>query len=307
MANNLTQHKKDFLVYVEIERGRSAKTVENYDHYLERFFSWLAQDKNVSRETLQLDDLNEDKVRAFRVWLNRKNLSKQTQNYHVIALRVFLKFLAHKGIEALSSERLELAKTGAREVAFLEEDDLERLLNAPKGKDIRTLRDKAVLAMLFSTGMRVSELCSLDTENINIEKGEFAVRGKGDKIRPVFISEKPKRILKDYLEARANIIEKALFVRIPRGKSVTNFTRLTPRSIQRLIKYYASKAGIVGKRVTPHVMRHSFATDLLRNGADLRSVQELLGHASITTTQIYTHFTNPQLKKIHEKFHKDPE
>ncbi|OHA52309.1 MAG: hypothetical protein A3A97_02525 [Candidatus Terrybacteria bacterium RIFCSPLOWO2_01_FULL_40_23] len=307
MANNLTQHKKDFLVYVEIERGRSAKTVENYDHYLERFFSWLAEDKNVSRETLQLEDLNEDKVRAFRVWLNRKNLSKQTQNYHVIALRVFLKFLAHKGIEALSSERLELAKTGAREVAFLEEDDLERLLNAPKGKDIRTLRDKAVLAMLFSTGMRVSELCSLDTENINIEKGEFAVRGKGDKIRPVFISEKPKRILKDYLEARANIIEKALFVRIPRGKSVTNFTRLTPRSIQRLIKYYAARAGIVGKRVTPHVMRHSFATDLLRNGADLRSVQELLGHASITTTQIYTHFTNPQLKKIHEKFHKDPE
>ena len=307
MANNLTQHKKDFLVYVEIERGRSAKTVENYDHYLERFFSWLAEDKNVSRETLQLEDLNEDKVRAFRVWLNRKNLSKQTQNYHVIALRVFLKFLAHKGIEALSSERLELAKTGAREVAFLEEDDLERLLNAPKGKDIRTLRDKAVLAMLFSTGMRVSELCSLDTENINIEKGEFAVRGKGDKIRPVFISEKPKRILKDYLEARANIVEKALFVRIPRGKSVTNFTRLTPRSIQRLIKYYAVKAGIVGKRVTPHVMRHSFATDLLRNGADLRSVQELLGHASITTTQIYTHFTNPQLKKIHEKFHRDPE
>jgi len=307
MANNLTQHKKDFLVYVEIERGRSAKTVENYDHYLERFFSWLAEDKNVSRETLQLEDLNEDKVRAFRVWLNRKNLSKQTQNYHVIALRVFLKFLAHKGIEALSSERLELAKTGAREVAFLEEDDLERLLNAPKGKDIRTLRDKAVLTMLFSTGMRVSELCSLDTENINIEKGEFAVRGKGDKIRPVFISEKPKRILKDYLEARANIIEKALFVRIPRGKSVTNFTRLTPRSIQRLIKYYAARAGIVGKRVTPHVMRHSFATDLLRNGADLRSVQELLGHASITTTQIYTHFTNPQLKKIHEKFHKDPE
>jgi len=346
----ISELKKQFLEYIEVEKGRSAKTVENYDHYLERFFTWLVENvkprterssgTGVSRETPlevspalarpresagraasneveppvekpTLSDLTEEKVRAFRVWLNRKSLSKQTQNYHVIALRMFLKFLAHKGIDALSAERLELAKTGAREVDFLEGEDLERMLSAPKGNDLRALRDRAILETLFSTGMRVSELCALDIDHINIEKGEFAVRGKGDKIRPVFLSYHSRETIRDYMNARAVIVEKALFVRVPRGKNSlnngNNFTRLTPRSVQRLVQHYAQKAGIVGKHVSPHTLRHSFATDLLRNGADLRSVQEMLGHSSITTTQIYTHVTNPQLKKVHEKFHKDPE
>jgi len=306
----LNELKQQFLEYIEVERGRSAKTVENYDHYIERFFEWLATSKNVSRETIELEHITEDAIRSFRVWLNRKELSRKTQNYHIIALRVFLKFLAHKGIEALPAERLELAKTGAREVSFLDGDDLQRLLEAPKGNDIRSLRDKAILDVLFSTGMRVSELCALDGDNINMETGEFAVLGKGGKIRPVFLSQHAKDALKKYMNARAAVIENAVFVSIAKGTKRSGAKtggRLTPRSVQRIIQKYAASVGIVGKHVTPHVMRHSFATDLLRNGADIRSVQELLGHSSITTTQIYTHVTNPQLKKVHEKFHKEPE
>ncbi len=306
----LNELKQQFLEYIEVERGRSAKTVENYDHYIERFFEWLAASKNVSRETIELEHITEDAIRSFRVWLNRKELSRKTQNYHIIALRVFLKFLAQKGIDALPAERLELAKTGAREVSFLDGDDLQRLLEAPKGNDARSLRDKAILSVLFSTGMRVSELCGLDSDNINLETGEFAVLGKGGKIRPVFLSQHAKDALKKYMNARATITENAVFVSIAKGKKHSGAKtggRLTPRSVQRIIQKYATGAGIVGKHVTPHVMRHSFATDLLRNGADIRSVQELLGHSSITTTQIYTHVTNPQLKKVHEKFHKEPE
>lgn len=305
MLNTLQEWKKDFLEYIEIERGRSPKTVENYDHYLERFFQWLSDDLHVSRETLKPQDLTEDAVRQFRLWLNRKEpvLSVKTQNYHIIALRAFLKHCARRGVPALAPERLELAKQPERTIDVLEADELERLLKAPAGADRRAVRDRAILETLFSTGLRVSELTALNVDSMNIDKGEFSVRGKGGKVRVVFLSERAQEVLDDWLKERRDIIEPALFVRLPRGKSVASFSRLTPRSIQRMVDQYARKAGIVGKSVHPHMLRHSYATDLLRNGADLRSVQALLGHASITTTQIYTHVTDPQLREIHKKFH----
>lgn len=301
----LVELHREFLEYIEIERGRSPKTVENYDHYLNRFFLWIAAESGVSRETLALSSLNEEAVRRYRLWLNRQepSLSVATQNYHIVALRTFLKFLARRGIPALAPERLELAKQPQRTVDFLETDELHRLLAAPSGSGMRAVRDRAILETLFSTGLRVSELVALDIDAINLEKGEFSVRGKGGKVRVVFLSDRAKDALSEWLSARNHVVDPALFVSIPRGARSTHFARLTPRSIQRLVDRSAAKASIVGKRVTPHVMRHSYATDLLRNGADLRSVQALLGHASITTTQVYTHVTDPQLREIHKKFH----
>ena len=297
----LDESKKRFLEYIEIERGRSPKTVENYDHYLSRLFAFIAKEGNA--EKLDLSDLTEEGVRQFRLWMNRQSpsLNQKTQNYHLIALRAFLKYLAHKGIEALAAERIELANQPDREVSFLEPEELERLLQAPEGVGMRAMRDRAILETLFSTGLRVSELCALNIGDANLKKGEFSVRGKGGKVRVVFLSDRAKKALKTWLDARKDIVEEALFVRIPRGKG-NLFSRLTPRSIERLVQHYAVKTGIVGKKVTPHTMRHSLATDLLRNGADLRSVQAILGHASITTTQVYTHVTDPQLKEVHRKY-----
>mgnify|MGYP001600005648 FL=1 len=232
-------------------------------------------------------------------------MKKQTQNYYVIALRQFLKYLAKRGVKTVPAEKIELAKQKPREIEFLDEPELERLLDSASGNSFEESRDKAILETLFSTGLRVSELCSLNRDSINLEKGEFFVRGKGDKLRPVFISESAKSAVKNYLEKRTDISE-ALFAR--RRKSTRRLAgekddlRLTPRSMQRILKKYAAKAGI-SKKVTPHQLRHMFATDLLRNGADLRSVQMMLGHSNISTTQIYTHFTDKQLKEIHKKFH----
>ncbi|MBI2064869.1 MAG: tyrosine-type recombinase/integrase [Candidatus Yanofskybacteria bacterium] len=294
--------KIQYLEYLEIERNRSQKTLENYGRYLDRFLSF-AKIKNISQ-------LDEDLIRQYRLYLNRlKNddgepLKKVTQNYHIIALRTFLKYLAKRGVKSVAAERVELGKQEDREVTFLEPDELERLLAASEGASLGSLRDKAILTMLFSTGMRVSELCSLDRDRIDTKRGELSIRGKGSKIRMVFLSDEARKNIQDYMSKRADADE-ALFIRIPKNEEFSKDSdlRLTPRSIQRIIKKYSVKAGIVGKHVSPHTLRHSFATDLLRGGADIRSVQAMLGHASVTTTQIYTHVTDKQLREVHKKFH----
>ena len=273
--------KKEFLEYLEIEKGRAVKTVENYDRYLKKFFEFS--------KISSAGGINEDIVRKYRLYLNRANLDKPTQNYYVIALRMFLKYLAKRNVESLDAEKIELAKLPQRELDLLSSEDLERLLKAPDGSSAKVLRDRAILEMFFSTGLRISELCNLKIDEINLKRGEFSVRGKGGKIRVVFLSERAKGAISNYLEKRGNVDNDKLFP-------------MTPRSIQRMIKKYAIRAGIA-KKVTPHVLRHAFATDLLQNGADLRSVQAMLGHANISTTQIYTHFTDKQLKEVHKAFH----
>jgi len=291
--------KRQFLEYIEIERGRAVKTVINYDHYLTRFFAQMGV-KNVS-------DITEDKVREFRLWLNRQpgtsgSMKRRTQNYYLIALRAFLKFLRKREIPCISPERIELAKLPERSLDLITPAELERLIGSAKGADERSLRDRAILEMLFSTGLRVSELCSLDSD-LDLSRDELSVRGKGDKVRVVFLSPAAKDAIRAYLGKRKDM-EEALFVNASAiGKeNKAKPSRLTPRAIQMMIKTYAAKAGIT-KKVTPHVLRHSFATDLLSNGADIRSVQALLGHASINTTQIYTHVTDAHLREVHKKFH----
>lgn len=300
--------KLQFLEYMEIEKGRSQKTIENYDHYLNRFLSW-AKITNPSQITVEL-------VRNFRVYLNRyeddngKKLKKITQGFYVIALRSFLKFLAKRDIFALQAEKIEIGRASAREVEFLEVEEVDRLLLEANGQDLKSLRDRAILELLFSAGLRVSELTGINRDKIDLKSQELSVRGKGDKVRVVFISDSASRAILSYLKKRVDV-DPALFVRDFQGlrkfegkktnKSDDNL-RLTPRSVQRIVKYYATRAGIV-KDVHPHTLRHSFATDLLINGADIRSVQAMLGHSSITTTQIYTHVTNKQLREVHQAFH----
>jgi site-specific recombinase XerD len=303
---SVKQLKNEYLEYLEIERNRSVKTVENYGRYLERFIAFLA---NTSGGDLK--DLTEENIRQYRLWLNRfkdsdtgEPLKRITQNYHIIALRTFLKYLAKRGIKAVSAEKVELGKQEDRQVTFLEEAELGRLLDAPAGGDLPALRDRAMLATLFSTGMRVSELCSLNRDMVSVTRRELSVRGKGGKVRPVFVSDEAGNHLGEWLKVRADM-DPALFIRIPKGGKFGKFDdlRLTPRSIQRIVKGHAVAAGIVGKKVSPHTLRHSFATDLLRNGADIRSVQAMLGHSSVTTTQIYTHVTDKGLREVHERFH----
>ena len=294
--------KIHYLEYLEIEKNRSAKTLENYNRYLDRFLGFVKTDN--------LSSVNEETIRQYRLYLNRLKdadgnlLKKVTQNYHIIALRNFLKYLAKRDIKSVSAEKIELGKQEQREVTFLEPDELQRLLDSPEGNNLASLRDRALLTTLFSTGMRVSELCSLDRNKIDVNRGEVGIRGKGGKIRVVFLSDNTKKYLKDYIDKRPDADE-ALFIRIPKSKIFNKDSdlRLTPRSIQRIIKKHSIKAGIMGKNVSPHTLRHSFATDLLRNGADIRSVQAMLGHSSVTTTQIYTHITDKQLREVHEKFH----
>lgn len=288
-----------FLEYLEIEKNRSAKTLENYRRYLLNFaaFTKIKDPSEITAES----------VRQYRVRLNRvkdhkgNSLKKNTQMYYLIALRSFLKYLAKQNIGSLAAEKVELGKVPERKLEFLDADELNRLLEAPQGGDISALRDRAILETLFSTGLRVSELCSLNRDNVNIEKGEFAVRGKGSKLRVVFLSDSAKEALKKYLSERDDIHE-ALFVAHNRQSNKETEARLTSRSVQRIVKKHSIAAGVI-KKVSPHQLRHSFATDLLRNGADIRSVQAMLGHSSITTTQIYTHYTDRHLKEIHKKFH----
>lgn len=291
----------DFLEYLEIEKGRSLLTVQNYDRYL-KDFSFFA--KKHGAETPE--KISQDLVKQYRLSLNRRALYKSTQNYYLIALRSFLKYLGRHDIKALVPEKIELAKTDGRQITFLEEDELESLLNQPVLSTPQGRRDKAILDLLFSTGLRVSELCQLKIADINLDRSEFSVKGKGGKVRVVFLDHEAKESLKRYLDLRH---DKSEWLFIPYGHTNSQDTRnkmqdtnITPRSVQRMIHKYALQAGIT-KKVTPHVLRHSFATDLLMSGADLRSVQTLLGHSSVTTTQIYTHVTDQHLQEVHEAFH----
>ncbi len=293
-----------FLEHLEIEKNRSPATLRNYNFYLKRFATWT--------KNCDVSDIDGEKIRQYRLWLNRKTddktgelLKKKTQNYHLIALRAFLKYLAKRDIVSLPAEKVELGKQEDRQVEFLDGEELERFLRAPfevKNADIIQIRDKAIIETLFSTGLRVSELANLRREQINLKQDEFTIRGKGSKLRVVFLTDTAKEWLKKYLEKRQDI-SPYLFVRHDKAmQDNKKEANLTPRSIERLVQKYATIAGIT-KTVTPHTLRHSFATDLLRNGADIRSVQAMLGHSSITTTQIYTHVTDEGLKQVHKTFH----
>ncbi len=286
----IEQLLKEYLDYLEIEKNRSVKTRDAYERFLKRFI------KHTKVKTPK--DITDDVVRGFRIYLARQPLKKVTQSYYVIALRNFLKYLIKRRIETLSPDTIELPRTERRDIEVLNYNELERLLNAPEGTSLRALRDKAILETLFSTGLRVSELCNLN-RYINMERGEISVRGKGDKLRVVFLSPSAKGAIKTYLDKRDDA-EETLFVSLTKKGSVVG--KITPRAVQRLVDCNAKKAGIA-KGVHPHLLRHGFATDLLINGADLRSVQELLGHANVSTTQIYTHLTNKELREIHETFH----
>ncbi|MBN2094235.1 MAG: tyrosine-type recombinase/integrase [Candidatus Zambryskibacteria bacterium] len=301
MVKDLEQLKRQFLEYVEIEKGRSLKTVENYNHYLTVFLEYT--------KLKDPAEITDNVVREFRLWLNRQpvglgkpgTLSRKTQNYYLIAIRAFLKYLTKQEIKTLPPERIELAKIPERSLDLITDTELERLFEAPDGDDVKALRDRAILHLLFSTGLRVSELCSLDRD-IDLNDDEYSIRGKGGKVRVVFFSEEAKKAVNDYLDKRKDL-DDCLFAQISRNiKPGQKSLRMSSRSIARIIKYYATKAGI-SKKVTPHVIRHCFATDLLSNGADLRSVQTLLGHANIATTQVYTHVTDKHLRDIHKKFH----
>ena len=283
--------KREFLEYTEIQKGRSLHTVRNYEHYLDKFQEFSKAKK--------ISDITDRLMREYRLWLNRQpdsrggTLKKKTQNYYLIALRAFLKYLAKRGVKAISPESIELAKVGERQIDLITPQELGRLLDAPDITTLQGLRDKAILEALFSTGLRVSELCSIPRD-IDLSADDFSIRGKGEKVRVVFLSDEAKKAIKGYLEKRKDLND-SLFV-------TTAGSPIIPRTVQRIIKHYAVKAGI-GKKVTPHVVRHMFATDLLGNGADLRSVQMLLGHANIATTQIYTHITDKALRETHKKFH----
>ena len=286
---------RSFLEHIELEKGRSVKTVENYQRYLEKFFK-----QTKIKDTVKITD---ESVRSFRIWLNRQsgpngNISVKTQNYYLIALRVFLKFLRARGEETLSPDAIELAKTQMRDLDLISVEELKRLLEIPDVEKIDGLRDKAILETLFSTGLRVSELCSLPRD-IDLSQDEFSIRGKGGKIRVVFLSGRAKKYIGGYNDKRKDINEFLFVVR----KKDNNAVQINARAVERIVVRCAKSAGI-SKKVTPHIFRHMFATTLLSNGADIRAVQEMLGHASISTTQIYTHVTNKRLKEVHQTFHK---
>jgi site-specific recombinase XerD len=298
--------KTDFLEYLEIEQGRSQKTIQNYDHYLTRLVDFAGD--------IKISEIDAELIRKWRLWLNRlgtntsDELQKNTLNYHLIALRSFLKFCTKRDIPVMSADKIELAKAKRKQVTFLNQEELERLFAVPDLSTLQGSRDRAILELLFSSGLRVSELVGLNKEDINLKRREFMVRGKGQKDRPIFISEAAAWWVLQYLNKRQDN-SAPLFIRYSGTKQVSlsgNYYRLTARSVQRLVARYAILAGIT-KHVSPHTLRHSFATDLLMNGADLRSVQAMLGHSNIATTQIYTHVTDPHLKAVHQKFHRSHE
>lgn len=296
---------RQFLEYCEIEKNQAKRTLIGYQHYLDRFLAFT--------NDIEIEKINLPLIKKYRLYLNRyefrphENLSTKTQNYHVIALRAFLKFCIKNDWDTLAPEKVDLAKIEDRTVEFLTRDELERLFASLENDKITGLRNRAILEMLYSTGLRISELTNLNRHNVDLERGEFHVRGKGKKVRIVFISDRAKEWVKEYLEERDDNFD-PLFLNHGRTRQKEkkdlsgNYRRLTDYTIQEMVRTTAYKAGIT-KHVTPHTLRHTFATELLLNGADIRSVQELLGHSSITTTQIYTHITNKKLREVHEKFH----
>lgn len=288
----LADYLAEYLDYLEIEKNRSPKTRENYGRYLKNFLAFAKVDSPAA--------ITDDLVRQFRISLARTERKKVTQNYYLIALRNFLKYLMKRDIKTLAPDKIELPKIPERDIEILEYADLERLLTAPKGSTLRDLRDRAILETLFSTGLRLSELCALD-RYLDLSRGELTVRGKGQKLRVVFLSERARKAIGAYLDKRGDADE-ALFVSLSKALQPKILGRITPRAVERLVSHWSRVAGIP-KKVHPHQLRHSFATDLLVNGADLRSVQEMLGHANIATTQIYTHLTNKELREIHKAFH----
>jgi site-specific recombinase XerD len=294
----------DYVEHLEVEGGRSAKTAENYRLYLERFVEFT--------NDILVQKISSEIVRKYRLWLNRyKNnnedeLAMITQGYHLIALRGFLGYLSKREIASLSPEKIELPKVARKQVTFLHYDEVAHLLESISLDSEQGLRDRAIIELLFSSGLRVSELANLNRDHVNTKRREFMVRGKGQKDRPVFIGEAASTRVEEYLAARLDNLP-PLFLSYSRNNTISNkgdYRRLTPRSIQRVINKYAKLAGIT-KHVSPHTMRHSFATDLLMNGADLRSVQSMLGHSNISTTQVYTHVTDEHLREVYEKFHSD--
>jgi site-specific recombinase XerD len=298
------EYKQQFLEYLEIERGRSTKTIENYDRYLTRFFS--------HGQITSPEDITASVVRNFRLWLNRQPgaattgvsappMKRRTQNYYLIAVRAFLKYLRKRGVRSLEPETIELAKVGDRGLDLISAAELQRLLEVPNTNTQTGLRNRAILELLFSTGLRVSELCALQIDDVDLQRDEFSVRGKGDKLRLVFLSSAATAAIRAYLDARDDMHE-ALFIQHGPRAQHSDDLRLSVRAVQRLIKQCATAAGIT-RKVTPHVLRHSFATNLLQNGADIRSVQALLGHAHIATTQVYTHVTDTHLRDVHQRFH----
>lgn len=291
----------DFIEHLEVERGRAQKTAENYHLYLQRLVEFAGD--------IEVHKINSEMVRKWRLWLNRYtneqdgNLGTLTQSYHLIALRSFLGYCSKRGIGTLTPEKIELPKARRKQVSFLTGDEVERLIGAINDQSPAGLRDRAIVELLFSSGLRVSELVNLNRDHVNLNRGEFTVRGKGQKDRPVFISPEATEWLAAYLKTRTDSA-KPLFIRYSGTKvGEGEEFRLTPRSVQRLVSQYAKLAGIT-KHVSPHTLRHSFATDLLMNGADLRSVQSMLGHSNIATTQVYTHVTDQHLKSVHERFHR---
>lgn len=302
--------KRKFLEYAELEKGQADLTIENYSRYLDRFLNFLIEDKKTKE--LKPKDIDQDVVHRYRLWVNRfkdqnnKELKKITQNYHLIALRAFLRYLAWLGVDSLTPEKVPVAKSADREVDFLEFDEIKKMFKMPDTTALLGLRDRAILETLFSTGLRVSELVALNLSSINFERGEAAIVGKGKKLRVVFFSKDALYQLDQYIKNRGYSKKEEGSLRGSKEDEPLfcskNKERLTSRSIERIVQKYAILAGIT-KPVTPHTLRHSFATDLLISGADLRSVQAMLGHSSVTTTQIYTHVTDQHLKEVHEKFH----
>jgi site-specific recombinase XerD len=298
----------EFLEYLEIERGCSLLTIRSYKHYLDQFYTWLSENSSATKP----EDITMEIVRNYRLYLahlrnqNGTQLKHITQTYYIIALRAFLRYLlVQRDIPTLSPDKIELPKQSSRSIAFLNPDQVERLLNSPQISNIIGLRDKAILETLFSTGLRVSELVNLNRDQLDLERKEFGVKGKGNKLRVVFLSDTATQWIERYLQTRKDHF-KPLFIRysgaVDFQKSGEKM-RLTARSIQKIVEKYAQRAGLPIE-VTPHTLRHSFATDLLISGADIRSVQEMLGHESIRTTQVYTHVTNRHLKEVHTAFHR---
>lgn len=301
MDHNLYTLINKFLIYLELEHNCSKLTIRNYRHYLDVLLDYLSQNGKLE---ISLKDINTDNIQNFRLSLKGKKLKIVTQGYYVIALRSFLKWLRKNDIKALDPEKLDVPKIRDHNLKFLDLEQMHRLLNQPLLSSKTGYRDKAILELLFSTGLRVSELVSLNRDQINFKTREFGVVGKGGRARIVFLSLEAANYLEQYLVSR-NDHYKPLFVRMSGKMEITtddSKMRLTARSIQRLVKSYVAKAKLPVD-ATPHTLRHSMATDLLREGADIRSVQEILGHKNIATTQIYTHVTDARLREVHEKFH----